>query len=100
MPARRLIVLLCLSGATTTVSIGAFPALLPEIGAAAVLADWQLGAVAGAFGLARMVSNVPVGLFITHHLTRALVLSPGLMLVGAVLLAVAAASPGCCSAAR
>jgi hypothetical protein len=52
-------------------------ALLPEIGAAAVLADWQLGAVAGAFGLARMVSNVPVGLFITHHLTRALVLSPG-----------------------
>jgi hypothetical protein len=46
------------------------------------------------------VSNVPVGLFITHHLTRALVLSPGLMLVGAVLLAVAAASPGCCSAAR
>jgi hypothetical protein len=77
MPARRLIVLLCLTGATTTVSIGAFPALLPEIGAAAVLADWQLGAVAGAFGLARMVSNVPVGLFITHHLTRALVLSPG-----------------------
>jgi hypothetical protein len=70
------------------VSIGAFPALLPEIGATAVLADWQLGAVAGAFGLARMASNVPVGLFITHHLTRALVLSPGLMLVGAALVSV------------
>jgi MFS family permease len=87
MPARRLIVLLCLTGATTTVSIGAFPALLPEIGAAAALADWQLGAVAGAFGLARMLANVPAGLFITHHLPRALVLAPGLLLAGALLLA-------------
>ena len=87
MPARRLIVLLCLTGATTTVSIGAFPALLPELGAAAGLADWQIGAVAGTFGLARMLSNLPIGLFITHHLGRALVLAPGLMLVGALLLA-------------
>jgi MFS family permease len=87
MPARRLILLVCLNTATTTVSIGAFPALLPELGAAAALADWQLGAVAGAFGLARMVSNVPAGLFITHHLVRAFVLSPGLVLVGALLLA-------------
>lgn len=87
MPARRLIVLLCLTGATTTVSIGAFPALLPELGVAGGLADWQIGAVAGAFGLARMLSNLPVGLFITHHLGRALVLAPGLMLGGALLLA-------------
>lgn len=87
MPARRLIVLLCLTGATTTISIGAFPALLPELGAAGGLADWQLGAVAGAFGLARMLANLPVGLFITHHLGRAFVLAPGLMLIGAVLLA-------------
>jgi MFS family permease len=87
MPARRLIVLLCLTGGTTTISIGAFPALLPELGVAGGLADWQLGAVAGAFGLARMLSNVPVGLFITHHLGRALVLAPGLMLTGALLLA-------------
>jgi MFS family permease len=87
MPARRLIVLLCLSGATTTISIGAFPALLPELGTAGGLADWQLGAVAGAFGLARMLSNLPIGLFITHHLWRALVLAPGLTLIGAVMLA-------------
>ncbi len=86
MPAPRLIVLLCVTGATTTVSIGAFPALLPELGVAAGLADWQLGAVAGAFGLARMLTNVPAGLFITHHLSRALVLAPGLTLVGALLL--------------
>jgi len=89
MPARRLIVLLCLTGATTTVSIGAFPALLPELGVAGGLADWQIGAVAGTFGLARMLSNLPVGLFITHHLGRALVLAPGLMLGGALLLATA-----------
>jgi MFS family permease len=87
MPSRRLIILLCLTGGTTTISIGAFPALLPELGIGAGLADWQLGAVAGAFGLARMVANVPTGLFITHHLARALVLAPGLTLVGAVLLA-------------
>jgi MFS family permease len=87
VPARRLIVLVCVSGATTTVSIGALPALLPEIGASAALADWQLGAVAGAFGLARMLTNLPAGLFITHHLSRALVLSPWLVLLGAMLLA-------------
>lgn len=87
MPARRLIVLLCLNAALTTVSIGAFPALLPELAVAGGLNDWQLGAVAGAFGLTRMLSNLPVGLFITHHLTRAFVLTPGLMLGGAVLMA-------------
>jgi MFS family permease len=89
VPARRLIVLLCLTGATTTVSIGAFPALLPELGQASGLADWQIGALAGTFGLARMLANLPVGLFITHHLGRALVLAPGLMLGGALLLATA-----------
>src|SRR5438067_5588350 len=72
VPARRLLVVLCLVLGATTVSIGAFPALLPEVGAAARLADWQLGAVAGAFGFARMLADVPVGLFITHHLARAL----------------------------
>ena len=78
---------LCLVLGATTVSIGAFPALLPEVGAAARLADWQLGAVAGAFGFARMLADVPVGLFITHHLARALRLVPLFLLAGAALLA-------------
>lgn len=86
MPARRLIVLLCLMGAANTVSIGAFPALLPELGAGG-LTDWQLGAVAGAFGFARMVSNVPAGLFMTNHLARALVVAPAFLLAGALLMA-------------
>ena len=69
-----------------TVAIGAFPALLPELGVSAGLADWQLGAVAGAFGFARMLTDVPGGLFMTHHLARALRLGPGLMLAGAALI--------------
>jgi MFS family permease len=87
VPSRRLIVLLCLIGAANTVSVGAFPALLPEIGAAGGLRDWQLGAVAGAFGLARMVSNLPAGLFMTHHLRHALLVAPLFVLAGALLMA-------------
>lgn len=85
MPPRRLITLLCVATGANTVSIGAFPTLLPELGASVHLADWQLGAVAGAFGLARMLTDVPVGLFITHHLARALVLGPLVLLTGALL---------------
>jgi MFS family permease len=86
VPAPRLIVLLCAITAANTVSIGAFPALLPEVGTSAQLADWQLGAVAGAFGFARMLTDVPSGLFMTHHLPRALVLGPVTLLIGAALI--------------
>ena len=86
MPARRLIVLICVTMAANTVSIGAFPALLPEIGTTAHLADWQLGAVAGAFGFARMLADVPVGLFITHHLARALTVAPIFLVSGALVM--------------
>ena len=84
---RGLIVLLCLLSAANTVSVGAFPALLPELATAGRLADWQLGAVAGVFGFARMLSNVPAGLFMTHHLVRGLVAAPGCVLAGALLMA-------------
>src|SRR5262245_30749301 len=86
MPARRLIVLVCITMGVNTVSIGAFPALLPEIGTAVRLADWQLGAVAGAFGFARMLADVPVGLFITHHLGRALIVAPIFLASGALVM--------------
>lgn len=76
-----LIALLCATTFTSTFAIGAFPALLPEL-AARGLADWQLGMVAAAFGFARMVADVPVGLFITHRLRRALLVSPLLLLAG------------------
>lgn len=65
---------------------GAFPALLPDLGRSAGLADWQLGTIAGAFGFARMIADIPVGLFITHHLRRAVVLSPLLLAAGVLCL--------------
>ena len=82
-----LIVLLSLYAFCSTFSIGAFPALLPEIGTAARLADWEIGLVAGLLGLARMVADVPAGLVVTHHLRRTLTVAPFLLTIGAVCLA-------------
>jgi MFS family permease len=87
---RRLLVLLCITTCVSTVSIGAFPALLPEVAAGRRLADWQLGAVAGAFGFARMAADVPVGLFITHQARRALVLAPFILVAGIACMAMSA----------
>lgn len=81
LPRPPLIALLCATMFGSTFSIGAFPALLPEL-AASGLADWQLGIVAGTFGFARMVADVPVGFLIAHHLKRALLISPLLLLAG------------------
>jgi MFS family permease len=84
-----LIALLCLTGLGSTCTIGAFPALLPELGAGAGLRDWELGVVAAAFGFARMVADVPIGLFIRRRLAAAFVVAPVVMGVGVVLLAAA-----------
>jgi MFS transporter, DHA1 family, multidrug resistance protein len=78
----RLLVILCLTCGLQIFSLGAFPALLPEIGRGAALADWQLGALAGAFGFARMLIDVPAGLVMTHHVRRALVGGPAFVLAG------------------
>src|SRR5207247_2170667 len=78
----RLLAMLCLTTGLQTFSIGAFPALLPELGRGAALADWQLGAVAGAFGLARMLADLPAGLLMTHHVRRALIGGPAVVLAG------------------
>jgi len=74
-------------GFCSTFSVGAFPALLPEVGAAAGLADWQIGLVAGLLGFARMAADVPVGLVITHHLRRTLTVAPFVLALGAICLA-------------
>jgi MFS family permease len=67
-----------------TFSIGGFPTLLPEMSRGAGLADWQLGIVAGVFGFARMISDLPAGLVIRRHLRLALACAP-LGIVGGVL---------------
>src|SRR5436309_8124073 len=74
--------LLCLSTFCTIVSSGAFPAVVPDIARSAALADWQLGIVAGAYGFARMVAAIPLGLFLTHSLRRALWIGPLVLAIG------------------
>src|SRR5437016_7173941 len=81
-----LIVLLCLLSLSNPFSLAAFPAILPELARGSGLADWQLGVVASAFGFARMTSDIPIGLFRTHHLRRAVVIGPGVLAVGAAFL--------------
>ena len=78
--------LLCLSVFSSTFAIGAFPTLLPELGSVAGLADWEIGLVAGLFGFARMAADIPVGLVITHHLRRVLMVAPFVLAAGALCL--------------
>lgn len=69
---------LLLSGmiCANTFTIGAFPALLPEIGTSGRLADWQLGVLAAAFGLARTISDLPLGVLVTRRFRPALAAAP------------------------
>jgi MFS family permease len=67
--------------------MGAFSPLLPEIGRAGALADWQLGIVAGALGFARMAAAIPAGWLAGRYLGTALWASPALMVVGTLVLA-------------
>jgi MFS family permease len=70
----RTVGLLCLIIFVNTLSIGAFPVLLPEIGRSNGIEYLALGTIAGAFGLARVFADIPAGLFITHFLRCALVI--------------------------
>ena len=83
-----LIVLLAATTLANTCSIGAFPSLLPEIARDTALPDWQLGIFAGAFGFARMVADVPAGLFVARRLPAALILGQIGLAAGALLIAV------------
>ena len=79
--------LLCFISLCSCFSMGAFSPLLPEIGRAGALADWQLGVVAGALGFARMATAIPAGWLAGRYLGTTLCASPVLMLAGTVLLA-------------
>jgi MFS transporter, ACS family, D-galactonate transporter len=84
----RPVVLLCLLIFGNTFAVGAFPVLLPDVGRAVQIDDFALGALAGAFGFARLASDIPAGLLITHHLRRALVFGAGAVTAGILCLAV------------
>jgi MFS family permease len=82
-----LIVLLAATTLANTCSIGAFPSLLPEIARDTALPDWQLGIFAGAFGFARMLADVPAGLFVARRLPAALIAGQLGLAAGALVIA-------------
>ena len=84
-----LIVLLCATTFANACSIGAFPSLLPEIAHETALPDWQIGLFAGAFGFARMVADLPSGVFIARWLAGGLIAGPIVLAAGTLTLAVA-----------
>ncbi|MEX2224675.1 MAG: MFS transporter [Candidatus Rokuibacteriota bacterium] len=85
--------LLCLVVFSSTVCIGAFGPLLPEIGRAQGLPDWQLGLLAGSFGFARMAADLPAGALATRRLAASLTLAPVTLLAGMLLLSTAGPLP-------
>ncbi|HKA61352.1 MAG TPA: MFS transporter [Methylomirabilota bacterium] len=85
--------LLCLVVFSSTICVGAFGPLLPEIARAQGLPDWQLGLLAGSFGFARMAADLPVGALATRRLASALTLAPITLLAGMLLLATAGPLP-------
>jgi MFS family permease len=86
-------VLLCLVVFSSTVCVGAFGPLLPEIARAQGLPDWQLGVLAGSFGFARMAADLPAGALATRHLATSLTLAPVTLLAGMLLLSTAGPFP-------
>ena len=86
-------VLLCLVVFASTVCVGAFGPLLPEIARAQGLPDWQLGVLAGSFGFARMAADLPAGALATRHLATSLTLAPVTLLAGMLLLSTAGPFP-------
>ncbi|HZE36107.1 MAG TPA: MFS transporter [Candidatus Eisenbacteria bacterium] len=76
-----------------TFGVGAFGPLLPEIGRAQSLPDWQLGLVASAFGFARMAAAMPVGALAARHLAATLMAAPIVLVLGLVLLVSAGPLP-------
>ncbi len=69
-----------------TACVGVFSPLLPEIARAQSLADWQLGVLAGAFGFARMLADVPAGALAARRLGVVLAGAPVLLALGVALL--------------
>ena len=84
---------LCLVVFASTVCVGAFGPLLPEIARAQGLADWQLGLLAGSFGFARMAADLPAGALASRRLATSLGLAPVALLGGILLLATAGPFP-------
>jgi MFS family permease len=79
--------LLCLVVFANTFGVGAFGPLLPDIARTEALTDAQIGIVAGAFGFARTVADIPAGLLAGRRLGTTLAAAPLILLLGVLLLA-------------
>lgn len=88
-----MIVFLCVTVGVSTLSVGGFAPLLPEIGRALHLSDVGLGVLAGTFGFARMAADLPVGLFLRRHLRLALILAPMIVIMGILCLSSSTSLP-------
>mgnify|MGYP006277517657 CR=1 FL=1 len=69
-----------------TFALGAFPVLLPDIGRQTGYDDLALGMLAGAFGLARLLADLPAGFFLARFLRPAVVVAAIAMTLGNLLL--------------
>ena len=78
------IVLLCAVSFANAFSLGAFPVVLPDIRPTSGLDDFYLGVAASTFGLARLVADIPAGLFTSRHLNRAILIGPCILGAGAL----------------
>ena len=78
------IVLLCAVSFANAFSLGAFPVVLPDIGRTDGLGDFSLGIAASAFGFARLVADIPAGLFTARHLRRAILIGPCILAAGSL----------------
>lgn len=58
---------------SNTFALGAFPVLLPDIARQSGYDDAALGLLAGAFGFARLLADIPAGLLLSRYLRRAMV---------------------------
>lgn len=76
-----------------TFALGAFPVLLPDIGLQTGYGDVALGVLAGAFGFARLLADLPAGLLLSRYLRRALVLGAVALTLGNLLLGTAGTLP-------
>lgn len=74
--------LLCLLTFGNTFAVGAFAPLIPDIARAHALSDREIGMVAAAFGLARMMGALPAGALAGRWLGRTLAAAPVLLCLG------------------
>ena len=69
-----------------TFALGAFPVLLPDIAQQTGYDDVALGVLAGAFGFARLLCDLPAGLLLSRYLRAAILLGAAALTSGNLLL--------------